>query len=363
MACLASSASADEEPRFDIPTGTSLQLIDFIKSTKSQRPVGRSPEAGRKFTMAQQRAIVGAADTILAGEHDSQAGTIALEEKLAALWILITLDDGAALQQAVRISEQLQHDKRPALARRARFFLVWNRLQNLKAANSADFTSHDAISIVSAIEQQMAAVEVDELLITMASALPEQLEVNAPQLALRAARRFSKTLSGRGDSRAQRTAVHLDNVAKRLESFDQVTELDGPLVGGGDLKWNDFRGDFVLVTFWATWCQPCVAELPEFKAAYARFHNRGFKIVGISLDDDVAVLTQFVEAQKIPWPVVFNSDASSGGIHPMAIKYGVESAPKSFLVDREGKVMRHSVHGSQLLRDVELLLDSTVGEK
>jgi thioredoxin-like negative regulator of GroEL len=106
----------------------------------------------------------------------------------------------------------------------------------------------------------------------------------------------------------------------------------------------------VLVDFWATWCGPCVAELPNVKKHYEEYHERGFEVVGISLDTDRERLEKFIEERQLPWVTLFEDDA--GWQHPMATYYGVMGIPTVMLVDREGIVQSFDARGPQLARQL-----------
>ena len=105
----------------------------------------------------------------------------------------------------------------------------------------------------------------------------------------------------------------------------------------------------VLVDFWATWCGPCVDELPNVLAAYKKYHGQGFEIVGISLDEDQAKLTSFLKEQGMTWAQFFDG---KGWENKLAVKYGVESIPATFLLDGEGTIIAKNLRGPAL--DAEL---------
>jgi peroxiredoxin len=139
----------------------------------------------------------------------------------------------------------------------------------------------------------------------------------------------------------------------------------GTLAGGKPLDWDAFRNKVVLVTFWATWCAPCVAEIPETKKTFAALHDRGFEVLAVSLDDDLQVLERFLKTHEVPWPVVCGTSGDSAGRqHPLARKYGVESIPKSFLIDRQGNIAVIDPSAAELEKLAEKLLkqDSETGE-
>jgi peroxiredoxin len=143
------------------------------------------------------------------------------------------------------------------------------------------------------------------------------------------------------------------------QPFEAAGTLVGGVARGAKLDWAAYRGHVVLVAYWATWCQPCVAEIPEIRQAYDALHPRGFDVLGVSLDVDQAVLEQFVATQEIPWPVVGGAMAgASGPEHRLARKYGVDSVPKFFLLDRQGNIAATGTRAADLLKLAEKLVAS-----
>ena len=91
----------------------------------------------------------------------------------------------------------------------------------------------------------------------------------------------------------------------------------------------------VLVDFWATWCGPCVAELPHLKAAYEQLHPQGFEIIGISFDHEQTALEKFVKQKEMPWPQFFDG---AGWQNKFGREYGISSIPTMWLVDKQGRL-------------------------
>ena len=107
-----------------------------------------------------------------------------------------------------------------------------------------------------------------------------------------------------------------------------------------------------VVDFWATWCGPCVAELPEVKEVYEKLHPKGFEIVGISLDADKDTLEEFLQKEKMTWPQYFDGQRWENKISK---EFGIDSIPAMWLVDKKGILRNQNPRGS-LKEQVEKLL-------
>ncbi|UCD27476.1 MAG: TlpA family protein disulfide reductase [Planctomycetota bacterium] len=113
-----------------------------------------------------------------------------------------------------------------------------------------------------------------------------------------------------------------------------------PIMGkdldGKKVDWADYRGKVVLLEFWATWCGPCIAQMPQIKNVHEQFHPQGFEIIGINLDYTIDALKNFIKQNQIPWRQLFDSQSYSS---PNAISYNVTSIPASFLIGPDGKIV------------------------
>jgi thiol-disulfide isomerase/thioredoxin len=136
-------------------------------------------------------------------------------------------------------------------------------------------------------------------------------------------------------------------VGKAFPDF-QEKDLDGKSLSIAGLK-----GKVVLVDFWATWCGPCITELPHVKAAYDKYRGKGFEIVGISLDSERDKLTGFLSKEKMTWPQFFDG---KGWQNKLAQQYGVNSIPATYLLDGEGKIVAKNLRGPALERELAKLL-------
>jgi thiol-disulfide isomerase/thioredoxin len=160
-----------------------------------------------------------------------------------------------------------------------------------------------------------------------------------------------------GDSRAAQM-VAADR--KRLQAINNPFTFEGSLLSGEKLDPEQLKGKVVIVDFWATWCGPCIAELPNLKKLYEDYHDKGLEVVGISLDEEKAELDAFVQEREIKWIQTFPADGeSTGWEHKLADKYGVTGIPAMFLVDRTGKLVATNLRGPKLEERVKQLIEAT----
>ena len=107
---------------------------------------------------------------------------------------------------------------------------------------------------------------------------------------------------------------------------------------GENLRLSEYRGDVVMINFWATWCGPCRQEMPLLDELYGRYHRVGFNLLGVNIDDDTERALRMVEELHLHFPIVFDTRKEVSRL------YNVEAMPATILVDREGKI-RHVHHG------------------
>jgi thiol-disulfide isomerase/thioredoxin len=150
-----------------------------------------------------------------------------------------------------------------------------------------------------------------------------------------------------------------DKVARELGRLDRVGKpapgFEAQDLSGKAVRLESFKGKYVMVDFWATWCAPCIGELPRLQAAYRKYHGAGFEILSISLDETRTAVTDFVKVRKLPWPQLHNGTAGAD----LVDAFGVSSIPAAYLIDPDGKIIRLDLRGTALETTLAQLISTT----
>jgi thiol-disulfide isomerase/thioredoxin len=196
-----------------------------------------------------------------------------------------------------------------------------------------------------------------QYLVSAATQLGMTLEYNRhaelKDLAIGVYRDLGALLAGNKDPKVAATGAKMVGAARRLDLLGNPLEISGTEMDGAKFDWAKYRGKVVLVDFWATWCGPCMAELPNVKKHYELYHDRGFDVVGISVDRDRAKLESFLDKEQNPWTTLHDGDWSDNAV---ATYYGVMGIPTVILVDKDGKVVSTNARGPELAKQLAALL-------
>lgn len=148
--------------------------------------------------------------------------------------------------------------------------------------------------------------------------------------------------------------AHLD-VLKNVAVGKKFTDFEMADANGKMHKLSEYvgNGKVTLIDFWASWCPPCRREMPNLVAAYKQYKNKGFEIIGISLDSNADAWAKGVKDLNITWPQL--SDLK-GWKNSGAALYGVNSIPHTLLVDKDGTIIAKNLHGQQLDQKLQEVL-------
>jgi thiol-disulfide isomerase/thioredoxin len=159
---------------------------------------------------------------------------------------------------------------------------------------------------------------------------------------------------GEQHSKVRGLKQHLEGIAKNYELIGtEPTAMGQNDTAGKPIDLAEYKGKVLLIDFWATWCGPCIAELPNVIAAYQKHHDKGFEILGVSLDEDRAAFEKFIADKKMTWRHHFDGN---GWKNEIGQAYGVQSIPATYLVGPDGKVAAVGLRGDKLEKEVAKLL-------
>lgn len=294
--------------RYDVPDGSVTELVKFLDNLMAYRP--KTTDEILVYRQKAQKALTAAADKILELEKDKSSD---------------------AHRKAGSVKLQLDLPK----------------LQRGQPADQKDFYKRLQAHITTA----KTLGQNDLALAFTASQLLEQS--GNTELAQEAYENFGKMFSTNDDETFADLGRKMTATSRRLGLVGKEMKIEGKTLDGKEFDWKAYRGKVVLVDYWATWCRPCVEELPNVKKNYEKYHAKGFEVVGISLDENRERLTEFVKIKELPWTTLFEDEA--GGNHPMAEYYGITSIPSMMLVGRDGKVITLSARGGGLDRQLARL--------
>jgi thiol-disulfide isomerase/thioredoxin len=341
-------------PRASVP-----QLARFISKIEALRPEFDSENEAIKFLTTSRTAILKAADKILDSNPPEKQEVDALKSKLGAYQLLLMVGAPDAQAKGLKFAEDLKNDKRPELAEMGQ--AAWF---DFKMSTVPTLDAKERHALVEAL-----AVELKK----------------KPQTFFKLAENFGRMLESLGDGDNAAAAYqtfgeifsqNLDEDIRgygemlktgavrraRLLSGDKI-KVSGKTVDGKPFDIGQYKGKVVIVDFWATWCGPCLAELPNLKKIYEKYHDRGLEVVGISLDDNGPELGNFLKDNDLPWKILHYADPAKGDgkkrgfADPNAEFYGITGIPTIILIDRTGKVISLDARGEQLAT----LVDGLVG--
>ncbi len=158
-----------------------------------------------------------------------------------------------------------------------------------------------------------------------------------------------------GKESLKRAAERFEGPLRMAKLPGSEMKVEGLFLDGKPIDWKSYKGKVVLVDFWATWCGPCLGEIPNMLEQYKKYHDKGFEIVGYSIDEDLQALKKFEADRKLPWKVLSLTMSTEKGMTNLAEYYGINSVPTMILIGRDGKVIRTDARANVLNKELENL--------
>ena len=327
----ASDSEASELPEasgnpYSVPDGaTAAQLVTYLLDMSDKPRTIQNRAAFRQ-------AMVAASDQLLKAARSKRDTVLAASTKFESLHFLAFDGDKAADEALVAFAKARRSDAIPQVSKQANLYLL-----ERQALDSKSIDPKEIPALVEKLHRAFSDLEsLDDRHLRIASATVRAIN----QLESEESRgtefdRFGKLFAKSEDAELRRYGKQLAKPSAGGSALvGKALALDGVTEIGVEFDWATYRGKVILVDFWATWCGPCIREIPQVKAAYEKWKDKGFDVVGINLDKDPQALASFLKDNPMPW-----SQLVSEGAAEAAKAYGVRGIPTMMVIDRDGKIL------------------------
>lgn len=160
------------------------------------------------------------------------------------------------------------------------------------------------------------------------------------------------------DEREEMQSLRLNLQASmgRLDLLGNKFELEAKSLDGRDILIDDYAGKFVIVDFFASWCEPCLTEVPRLQKQFEKYKDKGLEVISISLDTEADALDKYLQRAELPWPVIH--DNHEDPLQRLQMKFGISHLPTVLLLNKEGTVVSLEARGAELERLMQMLFET-----
>lgn len=351
--------AAAEDP-FQAPANaTADELVEFAETLMRKRPQGESRAEQMEYVKKMLTAISSTADQLEKIAEGQRHKLLAIQLKMMSLERLASFGDDQAAKALKKIVARAKKSEDEVLAS-----MGWEMYLGSKLESWDEFQRPQKEAVLKEFLADIAQRTPRKFHVAIASGLAEELADYDQSFAQSLLNETAPLFRDAADPQVADAAERLKGLTRRLNLPGNEIEISGTLLGGGEVDWESYRGKVVLVDFWATWCGPCRAEVPNILRMFRAYHEKGFEVLGVSLDNTPEQAYEYIEEQRIPWPSLFAEEESQRGWdHPLVDYYGIGGIPTAILVDADGRVVHMNARGRDLREQLQKLLGDPIEVK
>ncbi len=347
--------------RFKIPDGDANKIQAFMHKLREVEAEGESEAEQAEFATKVLTTMSTAADRLLAAKPTTDQAREAYNFKFMALQLLSQLGDETAEEQLVKAIDAARADKRREVVG-----IGWQTAIQLKANQWDALEAKDRQAFQEEVLAEVTQGEPEAIDVSIVRAVADGLEHVDDAFVVDLVKKSLPTFkqSKNGKVKEAFAQSNLEGMMRRLNLLGNQMEISGTLLNGKPVDWNSYRGKVVLVDFWATWCGPCRAEVPNVLEMYAGYHDKGFEVLGVSLDQTPEDAHKYVQEMKIPWQSIFpKNEKQRVWDNPLVKYYDIVGIPTAILVGQDGKVVHLEARGEVLREELKQLLGDPIEVK
>jgi len=340
-------ADTEQEALWSRIKEAEAELVDYIRKNQPLPPARNAGEtkineylkAYEEFQKGQLKYAAGLLE--LAEQYytkfpDGPYAKENMKRLINGLRIVPFLNDYVMRPQDKKLYQRLLQDK-DLTAEQANDLLTINYMITVnlreKLKSGKEQAKKDYSDMLDQMEKQIKDLEVrfrgNQLIAGTCIAFAEEISDTDKDRAVRILDAIKKDAD-------EKTREFIEAMSRRWNIVGSRPVIKFKTVDGKEVDLEKLRGKVVLIDFWATWCPPCRAELPNVLKVYEKYHNKGFEIIGISFDRDIETLKQFVQENGITWPQYSDGKFWDNDIGRY---YGINAIPTMWLVDKDGRVV------------------------